>query len=73
MIRINKDVFIFVQELCIVNALYHLCWNDLFWTFAAGILWKLNPGLFLRQLEQRNGAHIATTMTPCKKITVPSH
>ena len=41
----------------------HLCRSNLFSAIAAGILWKLNPWLFLREFVQPNAAQVATMMT----------
>ena len=48
----------------------HLCRSNLFSALAAGILWKLNPGLFLREFVQPNAAQVATMMTLWKMTTV---
>ena len=48
----------------------HLCWSNLFSALAAGTLWKLNPGLFLREFVQPNTAQVATMMTLWKITTV---
>ena len=48
----------------------HLCRSNLFSALAGVILWKLNPGLFLRELVQPNAAHVPAKMTLWKMITV---
>ena len=48
----------------------HLCWSNLFSALAAGILSKLNHGLFLREFVQPNAAQVATMMTLWKMTTV---
>ena len=48
----------------------HLCRSNLFSALAAGILWKLNPGLFLREFVQPNAAHVPAKMTLWKMTTV---
>ena len=48
----------------------HLYWNHSFWAFAAGILWKLNPMIFLQEYIQPNVLQVATTMILWKMITV---
>ena len=70
MVRTNMKVFILWQEgsarwmFCI-----HLCRSDLFSVLAAGILWKLNPGLFLREFVQPNAAQVPTMVTLWKVTT----
>ena len=48
----------------------HLFRSNFFSALAAGILWKLNPGLFLREFVQPNAAQVATMMTLWKMTIV---
>ena len=48
----------------------HLCGSNLFSALAAGILWKLNPGLFLREFAQSHAAQVANMTTLWKMTTV---
>ena len=68
MVRTNIKVLILWQGIwmfCI-----HLCRGNLFSALATGILWKLNPGLFLREFVQPNAVQVATMMTLWKMTTV---
>ena len=69
MVCTNIKVFILWQGICAMDVLY-LCESNLFSALAAGILWKLNPGLFLREFVQPNAAQVATMMTLWKMTTV---
>ena len=51
MSRTNKNVFIFSQGSWTMNVLYPSL-SQSFVAFAAGIQWKLNPGLFLQEYVQ---------------------
>ena len=61
---------IFFEMVCTNIKVFILCRSNLFSALTEGILWKLNPGLFLWEFVQPNKVQVATMMTLSKMITV---
>ena len=70
MVRTNIKVSSFGKGSAQRMFCIHLCRSNLFSALAAGILWKLNPGLFLWEFVQQNAAQVATMMTLWEMTTV---